>query len=156
MAGRLCKVHSQWRFRMEIPNFTDLRWEKVSEIAMEVEVEEIYEGGALVSDKFPGRGKTEPVTLERGATNNLEDIDWFKEVADFESGTTADACGTFKKDIALVQLNGQGSEIMRHSMFQSWPHRSSLGEWDNSATDKVIRKVVLIYDYVRTVAGAVA
>lgn len=145
--GRNCSIHSKWRFIVDIPGFADMKFEKVSEIAAEVEVEEMWEGAALLPDKYPGRGTVDNVTMERGSTTNRDDLEWFKSVADFAAGKAAAICSDFKRDIVVIQLDGQQNELLRYTLFGAFPRRLVLGEWDNSSSDKVIRKMEIAYDY---------
>lgn len=154
--GRVCQLHSKWRFRVEIPSFSDVNFEKVSEISMEVEVEEYWDGGGdLLPDKFPGKGKVDNVTFERGATTNLDDLDWFKKVADFGAGTAAAACADFKQDVAVVQLDGKKDEIMRYTLFKMWPVKVTCGSWDsNAGAEKVVRSFEAAYDFPKVSSGS--
>ena len=63
MAGKACDYHSKALFKVLVDGegFAEARFKKVSGLKMQVEVEEIREGGALIPEKFPGVASTENV-----------------------------------------------------------------------------------------------
>lgn len=150
MAGRVCNYHSAYNFRVEIPGFADAYFKTVSGLRQEVEVEEIREGGNLLPTKLPGVGNVPNVTFERGRTNDESIVDWFTEIADFANGVGADPCDdSFKRNIAVVQLNRRGEEIKRYTLINAFPVAIEHGEWDNDSTDKVIETMEVAYDFLR-------
>lgn len=153
-----CAVFSAWRYSIEVMDWGgtfDAKFWKVSEISMEVEIEEMYRGGSGIADKYPGRGKTEPITFEKGATTDTSDIQWFEKVANFPSGKFGSQCGAlgdkFKYNIK-VNHHGQdcGDPLMTHIVHNAWPHKIVFGELDNNTSDKVIRKLTMVFDWVET------
>ena len=75
MAGKARRYYDKFRFRVEIDGATQAGFSKAGPLKGTVEEVEHYEGGSLLPDKSPGRGKFEDITLEYGATDNLELID---------------------------------------------------------------------------------
>lgn len=154
-----CGVFSSWRYDVQVLNWDgvfDTKFWKVSEIAMEVEIEEIYRGGSGVADKYPGRAKTEPVTFEKGATADASDIKWFEKVADFPNGKFGSSCGLgdYKHHIVVSHLGQNCAAEMKNILHWAWPHKISFGELDNEASEKVIRKMTIVFDWVETQVGA--
>ena len=142
-----CAYHSKFLFEVQIPGLGSASFKKASELTMQVETEENREAGALLADKYPGTGSTEPLTLERGVTSDLGLIDWFKTIADFATGKGADACDDFKKTIVLIQKNRKQEEIRRYTIYGAWPSKITHGEWDNESTEKVVEKIEIVFDH---------
>lgn len=149
MAGKQRVHHSKWRFIVEIPRVATIKFKKVSEVKFKVEKEEIREGGMALPKKTPGFGSVEDVTLDHGATSNVEDLNWFREVLNFVDGRTL-LDDAYKRDISIVQLDLQGNETLRHTLLGAFPIELNLGDWDNDAAEKVVRQMVLTYDLPKT------
>ena len=78
--------HKKFKYVVEIDGFVSAGFQKCSELAGEVAKVEYFEGGALIPNKSPGRLSFSDVTLERGATNDLDAFNWFTHVARLASG----------------------------------------------------------------------
>jgi phage tail-like protein len=131
-------------FTVEIDGL-DVAWfEKVSGLEKEVGVVEQHEGGdPNVADQSPGKVKFSEVTLTIGATDNRELYDWSELVIDAEAGTGA-VDNDYKKNVAIVQKDRDGSEKRRWNLFECWPKKFSAGEWDAKAEENVMQEVVLV------------
>jgi phage tail-like protein len=113
---------------------------------MEVSKVEHREGGVLIPNKSPGLVSFTDVTLERGATSDRDMWDWMVEVANAaaNSGLIDDE---YKRNLDIVQLDRDGSELRRWRITNAWPMKLIAGEWDNEADENVIESVTLTYDY---------
>jgi len=148
MAGRACKYQNAYTFRVEVPGLGSAFFKKVSGIRQEIAVEELREGGAMLPYKSPGVATVPNVTLERGKTNDLDLLDWFKEVADLAAGVGADPCDeSYKRNVAVIQLNRKGEEIERQTLKNAFPVVHETGDRDSDSEDKLIEMVELAYDY---------
>jgi len=47
----------------------------------------------------------------------------------------------------VVQLDRDGSELRRWTLYNAWPTKFNAGEWDNEADENVIEQVTLTFDY---------
>jgi len=103
-------------------------------------------GGSLIPNKSPGRLTFTDVTLERGATTDLDMFNWFSEVA-----ATASRLGAiepeFKRNLDIVQQDRDGGTLRRWSLNNAWPTKFVAGDWDNEADENVIESVTLTYDF---------
>jgi phage tail-like protein len=155
MAGIVGRPRSYFRkfnFILEISGFTGLGggkvgFQKCSAIAYEAKKMEHWEGGATIPVKVPsGRLEFPDVTLDRGATKDTDAYNWMLEVGDAAAqvGLVDDQ---YKRDVAVIQLDRDGSELKRWSLFRAWPMKFQAGEWDNTSDDPVIEQLVLCYDY---------
>lgn len=137
--------HERARFLVEIPGISYAGFEKCSELKMTVALRKHYEGGSAMPHKGPGRFDMENITLERGATNDLQLYQWFSQVADLASGTGY-VSPHFKRDISLTPLSRTGTPLMRWHVYGCFPIEFVAGEWDNSSDEVVITKLVLAAD----------
>jgi phage tail-like protein len=139
-------LHERARFIVEIPGFAYSGFEKCSELKATVALRKHYEGGSVMAHKGPGRFDMENITLERGATTDLQIYTWFSQVAQLSSGT-GQIAPHFKRDISIVQQSRSGTAIMRWHVYGCFPIEFVAGEWDNSSDEVVITKLVLAADY---------
>lgn len=96
---------------------------KVSPLSRNTKVEKWRDGGdPAASHKSPGRTKFEPITLERGLTQDAAFSDWANQVWRFgarASGEVGDA--DFRKDIRIELLNEAGQASVAFNVFRCWP-----------------------------------
>jgi phage tail-like protein len=141
----------KFKFVVEIDGFAYFGFQKCSELEMEIAVIEQWEGGALTPNKSPGRLKFSNITLERGATKDLDMFTWAKQVADYVAnvGLVDDE---YKKNLDIVQQDRDGSELRRWNVTGTWPTKFTAGAWDNDADENVIEKMELVQDGFDTAA----
>ncbi len=133
-------------FVVEIDGFFSFGFSKCSALEMETAVIEHYEGGTLIANKSAGRLKFPDITLERGATRNLDMFIWAGNVANAPAniGLTEVA---YKRHLDIVQLDRDGTPLKRWTLVNAWPHKFTAGAWDNNADSNVIESLVLAYDF---------
>lgn len=146
VVGKPRIFHKRFKFIIEIDGVTHAGFQKCSELSAEVAKIEYSEGGSLIPNKSPGRISFTDVTLERGATDDYDLFNWFKEVADAAANAGLEE-PEFKRDMDIVQQNRAGDEVKRWTLSQAWPTKFTAGEWDNEADENVIESVTLTYDY---------
>lgn len=91
---------------------------KVSGLRRTTEVIQYREGGdsAVVRD-MPGRTKYEPITLERGITDDTEFEQWANLVVNPPPGPGA---ANFRKDIVLDIFNETGQKVLSYLIYRCW------------------------------------
>lgn len=139
--------YKKFKFVIEIDGFTYFGFQKCSELSAEVAVVEHREGGSLLPDKTPGLVTVPNITLERGATDDEEMFNWFKEVVDMAAnlGEGLPDPG-YARDLDIVQQDRDGSELRRWPIKNAWPRKFVAGEWDNEADEVVITMLELVIE----------
>jgi phage tail-like protein len=137
--------YDKHRFSVEIPGFDYVGFAKCSELKATAALRKHYEGGGPLPHKGVGRFDTENITLERGATRDLDLYTWFDTVASLTSGTGMSE-PHFKRNISLAQLSRTGATLMRWHIYGAFPIEFVAGEWDAASDEVVITKVVLALD----------
>jgi phage tail-like protein len=96
---------------------------KVSGLKRTTEVVEHREGGdPSTTRKSPGLTKFEPITLERGVTQDHEFENWVNKVWKFGAGLGAEvALADFRKNIILEFYNEAGQKVLAYNIFRCWP-----------------------------------
>ncbi len=145
--GTQVKFWNAFKFKMEIDGFARAGFQKVDGLEQGVEVIQHEESDMIRPDKSPGKFSAEDLTLEFGATDDMGAWNWFKKVVDAASGKLGVEPTDYKKDIAIVELDGAGSELKRWNVFGAFPFKFSPGSFDATSNEKRIRKLQLAYDY---------
>lgn len=145
LLGTPRSFHSKWKFRVEIEGFSYAGFQSCSEVSVEAAKNEHWEGGRNTPDKQPGRLTHADVTLQRGATTDLDMYDWMKTVAD-ASRNAGLISPLFKRNVSIVQLALDGRPLRRVRLFAAWPVKFVVGDWDNDSDENTIEQVTLTYD----------
>lgn len=150
--GNPRSYHKRFKFVLEIDGFTAtaadgaVGFQKCSELSAETAKVEYYEGGAEIPDKSPGRTSFTDVTLERGASSNLDLFNWYKQVIDAAANKgLVDA--EYKRGVDIVQLDRDGDELRRWRLTNAWPVKYVAGDWDNETDENLIETLTLTFDY---------
>lgn len=146
IVGKPRSFHKKFLFTVEIPGVEWAGFQKCGEIKSTTAVVEQWEGGAIVADKSPGRMKMADVTLERGATSDLDLWRWYKQVNDASNGTGA-VDEVYKKTVNVTQHDRDGSVLRRWELLKAWPTEYSAGDRDNTADGNAIEALTLTYQY---------
>lgn len=147
MNGKAKKWHNRYKFLVEIDGFVSAGFQKAGPLEGGVEVIEHREGGARLPDKTPGLANFENVTLERGATDNLDEYNWFATVLNAAEDAGGADPSQYARNLAIIEQDNDGNEVMRWNVYGAWPRRFVAGEWDNTSNEKTIRTVELVIDY---------
>ena len=143
--GNPRSYYKKFAFVIEFDGVLNAGFQSCSELSAEIAVVEQWEGGAIKARKEPGRVTVPDLTLERGATDDLDLWEWFKLVANMATSTGA-VDDEYKKDGEVIALNRDGSVRRRWALGGAWPNKFVAGAWDNTADENVIESVTLVID----------
>lgn len=146
ITGTPRSFHKKFKFIVEIDGVESAGFQKCSELSVEVAKVEYSEGGAVIPDKSPGRLTYSDITLERGATSDYDLWSWFVEVLD-ATAMVGSVEPIYKRNLDVVQLDRDGSELRRWRVVGAWPTKFKAGDWDNEADEVVIEVLTLSIDY---------
>lgn len=152
LAGTVKSFDKKFKFRVEIDGFHAADFSKVDGLELEIEKVEHYEGGALVPNKSPGLVKFSPLVLERGVTTDVDFFDWVTSVVALSAaGVGATNTGLidplYKRNLDVVQLDRDGVEIKRWTVYGAWPNKYKAGDWGGDQNEVVVESMTLEYDY---------
>lgn len=136
----------KFKFQVHIDNFGSAAFQSCSELSGEFAEINYFEGGAIIGDKQPGRMTFADVTLVRGATNDRDLYNWFRQIGDASSGFGL-AMPDFKRNVSIFQFNRADEVVHRWTLYNAWCKKFVAGQWDNNADDIVMESVVLSFDY---------
>jgi phage tail-like protein len=93
---------------------------KVSAIKRSSEVIEYKEGGNALILKGLGRTKYEPITLERGVTQNTDFITFANFAQVLDHGSPSTSLANLRKEISIVLLNEEAQPVLRYLVHRCW------------------------------------
>jgi len=144
--GEPLNVYSKNAFHVEVSGIRRAAFSECSELSVEVAVQTYFEGGRDIPHKKPSRRTFADVTLSRGATGDPEFYDWMDSVAGFADGLGA-VGDDMKRTLDIVELDADGSEVRRHTLFGCFPTKHVVGESNADSDDPQTESLTLAYDY---------
>lgn len=143
IVGNPRRFHHKHRFIVEIDGIAHAGFQKCSELSAEAAEITYYEGGSITPYKSAGKLSFPNITLERGAAFADSDLYlWFLQVADAAANAGL-ADPLYKRTFDIVQLDRDGTEMRRYTVYGAFPVKFTAGSWDNEADEVVIEMVEL-------------
>jgi phage tail-like protein len=93
---------------------------KVGAIKRTSDVIEYNEGGNAVVLKGLGRTKYDPVTLERGITQDLDFATWANYAQVLDHGAASASLAGLRREVAIVLLNEEAQPVLRYLLHRCW------------------------------------
>lgn len=122
------------------------RFQEVSGLSFEIEVEEYREGGEnRFSHKFPKRARYPNLVLKRGMLTDTALINWFK--AAMNTFFTVVIYDFKPADILITLLDEAGQPLAVWNVVQAWPVKYSPSGFNASQNAVVIETIELAYQY---------
>jgi phage tail-like protein len=144
--GSARSFYHKYAFTVAIDTFASADFNKCSELSMEIAKVEHSEGGSLIPRTQPGRVSFTDITLERGATSDLDMYNWTKDVVNVaaNSGLVDDE---YKRNADINQKDRDGNTRAKWRVTNGWPTKFVAGDWDNDADEVVIESITVTYDF---------
>jgi phage tail-like protein len=93
---------------------------KISGLRYSTDVIEYREAGNLLTRKGLGRTKYEPVTLERGRTQDPEFEAWASAAQDLDKGAPTRSLKGLRREVRIELLNEAGQPVLRYLLHRCW------------------------------------
>ncbi len=93
---------------------------KVGAIKRSSDVIEYKLAGDAVTLKGLGRTKYEPITLERGITQDPDFAAWANSVQVLDHGAPGTSLANLRREVAIVLLNEQAQPVLRYLIHRCW------------------------------------
>jgi phage tail-like protein len=93
---------------------------KVGAIKRSSDVIEYKEGGNQIILKGLGRTKYDPITLERGLTQDLDFVAWADAAQVLDKGSPSTSLKNLRKEVRIDLLNEEGQPVWRYSVHRCW------------------------------------
>jgi phage tail-like protein len=93
---------------------------KVGAIKRTSDVIEYNEGGNAVVLKGLGRTKYDPITLERGVTQDPDFTTWANYAQVLDQGAPQTSLAGLRREVAIVLLNEEAQPVLRYLIHRCW------------------------------------
>ena len=117
---------------------------KVGAIKRSSDVIEYKEGGNAIILKGLGRTKYEPITLERGITQDKDFITFANYAQVLDHGSPTTSLKNLRKEISIVLLNEEAEPVLRYLVHRCWVSEfQAMPDLDASANAIAIEHIKL-------------
>ncbi|MGO8855496.1 MAG: phage tail protein [Steroidobacteraceae bacterium] len=117
---------------------------KVSTLKRSSEVIEYKQGGDSVIRKGLGRTKYEPITMERGLTQDLDFATWANYSQVLDNGAASQSLKNLRKEVRVDLLNEAGQPVWRFIAHRCWVSEyQALADLDAGANAIMIEHIKL-------------
>lgn len=133
-----------FHFQVEVlglqPNDSDVRFTEVSGLSVELQTEEVPEGGEnRFVQKYPARAKFPELTLKRGLLRNSQVWNWAREcIEDFRIQP---------KSVDVKLLNENHEPLMTWHVIGAYPTKWAVSDLNAANNAVVIESLQLFYQY---------
>ena len=93
---------------------------KVGALKRSSEVVEYKSGGDPVIRKGLGRTKYEPITLERGLTQDQDFVNWANAAQVLDKGSPSESLAKLRREVRIDLLNEEGQTVWRFNIHRCW------------------------------------
>src|SRR5260370_19065945 len=93
---------------------------KVGAIKRSSDVIDYKEGGNAVILKGLGRTKYEPITLERGVTQDKDFINFANSAQVLQQGAPSTSLASLRQEITITLLNEEAQPVLRYLVHRCW------------------------------------
>ncbi len=93
---------------------------KVGAIKRSADVIEYKEGGHAIILKGLGRMKYEPITLERGVSQDADFAAWADCAQRLDNGSPSTSLANLRREMSIVLLNEQAQPVLRYLIHRCW------------------------------------
>jgi phage tail-like protein len=134
--------------------FAKAGFQKVSGLKMSTEVTEYREGGDNnTTSKIPGITKFDPITLERGMSEDVDMYNWAMKMfsIDGDKGTVASPNYRAQMEITLKDRNG--TPVKRWQIPSCWVSKYETGDFDAMGNNIMIEKIEVVHEGFKKILG---
>jgi phage tail-like protein len=94
---------------------------KITGMKRMTDVIEYKEGGNPIILKGPGRTKYDPITLERGISQDADFMNWANAVQILDKGSPSTSLKNLRQDLRIDLLNEDLQPVKRFKVYRAWP-----------------------------------
>lgn len=134
---------------------TNFGFNKVSGLKSDIEVIEYREGGDNLSvRKLAGLVKQDPVTFEKGMTDNSEMWDSFAKMFDITGASDRTASSSsnaegYRGTVSISIQNRKGTAVRTYKLVNAWISGYETGDLDAQGNAVMIEKITLQHEGLR-------
>jgi len=120
---------------------------KVTGLKRSSDVIDYKEGGNAIILKGLGRTKYEPITLERGLTQDLDFAQWANAAQVLDNGSPSTSLANLRQEIRIQLLNEEGQAVWQFFVHRAWVSEyQALPDLDAGANAVAIEHIKLEHE----------
>ena len=136
--------YRNFKFEVEIDGFVRGGFRKVSGLKRSTEVITYREGGENESPrKLTGQTDFDPITLERGKSDDSDFLNWCNEIFDTDRTGGAQGGESYRRTVVVFLKNKAGARVVRWRIRSAWPSEYGTEDLDADGNDVLIDTLVL-------------
>jgi phage tail-like protein len=147
--------YKSFRFEVEISGnmvFAKAGFQKVSGLKMNTDVVEYREGGDnLTVSKSPGLTKFDPITLERGMSEDTDMWDWASKI--FHIDETSHSQVKYRANVKIKLKGRNGAVVKAWEIPNAWISKYETGEFDAMGNNVMLETIELQHEGFKKVQG---
>lgn len=141
--------YKSFKFEVEIMGqnmtFTKAGFQKVTGLNMSTEVVEYREGGdSDTVSKTPGLTKFDPITLDRGMSDDADMWNWSMKVFDYNSVNQTNA--KFRTNMKIKLKDREGNIVKIWAVPNCWVSEYKTGEFDAQSNNIMIETMTVQHE----------
>jgi phage tail-like protein len=111
------------------------------------DVLEYKEGGSRIIRQGPARTKYEPITLERGVTQDIDFMNWANAVQVLDKGSPSSSLKNLRQNLRIDLLREDLVPVKRFYVYRAWPSEyQALPDLDAGANTVAIEHLKLVHE----------
>jgi len=115
---------------------------KVGAIRRTSDTIDYREGGNAIVLKGLGRTTYDPITLERGVTQDTDFAAWANYAQVLDHGAASTALANLRREVAIVLLNEEAQPVLRYLIHRCWVSQfQALPDLDAGGTTVAIEQI---------------
>lgn len=160
MSASIVDPYRSFKFSVTFEGGATYGFQKVGGLKDNSDVVPYREGTmAITHRKLPGLLNFEPLTLQRGTTNNMYLLEWRKQVAaaEIEGGQGGTATGRFdglpfnefRRNTAVIRLFSKGDDenaVKQWTAIRCWPSELAYSDLNAEASEVLIENCVIQHE----------
>lgn len=147
--------YKSFRFEVEISGhmvFAKAGFQKVAGLKMNTDVVEYREGGDnLTVSKSPGLTKFDPITLERGMSEDTDMWDWASKI--FHIDESAHTQIKYRANVKIKLKGRNGAVVKAWEIPNAWISRYETGEFDAMGNNVMLETIELQHEGFKKIQG---
>jgi phage tail-like protein len=134
--------------------FAKAGFQKVSGLKMETDVVEYREGGDNNTvSKTPGLTKFDPITLERGQSEDVDMWNWASKLFSLDGDKNADLDPKFRANMQISLKDRNGTIVRTWTVPNCWVSTYETGEFDAMGNNVMIERIIVQHEGFKKIKG---
>jgi phage tail-like protein len=134
--------------------FAKAGFQKVTGLKMETDVVEYREGGDNNTvSKTPGLTKFDPITLERGMSEDVDMWNWASKMFSIDGDANAGLDPTFRANMQISLKDRNGVIVRTWTIPNCWVSTYETGEFDAMGNSVMIERIIVQHEGFKKIKG---